>query len=109
MASGTGIKLTLSGVDKTKAMLATARLRMVKFGAAGTANVKYRAKDMSTGKWMPGTYSTSGTTVLAEKTGKDHAALVPLLLKKPVNAYAEVGFNLSADGQVSSSFANTRK
>ena len=82
---------------------------MVKFGAAGTANVKYRAKDMSTGKWISGTYSTSGTTVLVEKTEKGHAALVPLILNKPVLVYAEVGFNLAEDGQVSSPFANSRK
>lgn len=44
MASGTGIKLTLSGVDKTKAMLATARLRMVKFGAAVKASVLHNVK-----------------------------------------------------------------
>ena len=80
---------------------------MVKFGAGGTANVKYRAKDMSTGKWLPGTYSASGTTCLLEKTKKGHVALVPFLVKNPVLSYAEVGCNLSADGQVSSLFANT--
>lgn len=44
MASGTSIKLILSGVDKTKAMLATARLRMAKFGAAVKASVLHNVK-----------------------------------------------------------------
>ena len=44
MASGTSVKVTLSGVDKTKQMLATARLRMVKFGAAVKASVLKNVK-----------------------------------------------------------------
>lgn len=44
MASGTSVKVTLSGVDKTKAMLATARLRMTKFGAAVKASVLHNVK-----------------------------------------------------------------
>ena len=45
---------------------------MLSFGAKGTAKVKYRAKDLKTDKWLPGTYSTSGTAVLQKKTGEGH-------------------------------------
>lgn len=74
---------------------------MLAFGAKGTAKVKYRAKDLKTGKWLPGTYSAAGTVIIW-KTGGGHLALVPLCLGKPDHAYAEVGFNLSAAGKLTS-------
>ena len=74
---------------------------MLAFGAKGTAKVKYRAKDLKTGKWLPGTYSAAGTVIIW-KTGGGHLALVPLCLVKPGHAYAEVGFNLSAAGKLTS-------
>ena len=75
---------------------------MLKFGANGVVKVKYRAKDLETGKWLPGTYSTSGTAVLQKKAGGGHSALVPLLVTKPNYDLAEVSFDVSAAGEVSS-------
>ena len=70
------------------------------FGAKGVAKVVYRAKDVSSGKWLPGSYSASGTTVLASGTDDGFKARMPLLLKKPGAEYAEVEFTLSSSGGI---------
>ncbi|MBO7684399.1 MAG: hypothetical protein J6T51_06715 [Kiritimatiellae bacterium] len=74
----------------------------LKFGANGTAKAKYRAKDSTAGKWMPGTYSASGTAILLGGADGGYEAAVSLLLANPNRDFAEIRFDVSPKGMVSS-------
>ena len=83
------------------------------FGANGTATVKCRMKDMNPsrtktyGKWLAKTYSTSGTAVVQrmETTGGSYMLLLPILVPKPADEYAEIVLFVGQDGGIQQSYA----
>ena len=78
------------------------------FGANGAATVKCRMKDMKPsrrktyGKWLPKTYSTSGTAVLRgfDEAEGAYDLFLPILVPKPADEYAEIALGVGADGAI---------
>ena len=83
------------------------------FGANGTATVKCRMQDMNPkrtktyGKWLPTTYSTSGTAVVQrmDTTGGSCMLLLPILVPKPADEYVEIMLFVGPDGGIQRSSA----
>ena len=83
------------------------------FGANGTATVKCRMQDMNPkrtktyGKWLPTTYSTSGTAVVQrmDTTGGSCMLLLPILVPKPADEYVEIKLFVGPDGGIQQSSA----
>ena len=86
---------------------------MPTFGANGTATVKCRMQDMNPnrtktyGKWLPTTYSTSGTAGVQrmDTTGGSCMLLLPILVPKPADEYVEIMLFVGPDGGIQQSSA----